>query len=69
MPPKSNKAAPHRLSDTQKIIIVRLIAERKNLLFGKFLTTDGITYNAKEKAWKEIIDICKENYGFDAGMN
>ena len=61
------KTKPHRLSDVEKIIIVRLIIEKKDILFGNFSASDGITYDRKRKAWQDIIKVCKEKYDFDAG--
>lgn len=62
------KGKQHRLSDMEKIIVVRLIKEKKDVLFGKFSAGDGITFDSKRKGWNDIIEQCKKEYGFDAGI-
>lgn len=53
------------LSNPQKLIVLRLIEERKKELFGSF--KEKQRGNAlKEKLWKEIVKKCASEHGFDA---
>ena len=63
------KCKQHRLSGVEKIVIVRLINEKKDALFGRFSAADGTTIDSKRKAWNVIIEQCKKEYGFDAGTS
>lgn len=60
------RAVRHQLTETQKILIVKLIDKRKDILFGSF--SDRVTNESKERKWNEVINECKNDYGFDAGI-
>lgn len=47
----------------QKLIVLKLIEEQKELLWGKFAST--VSANRKDQAWKDIIGKCRDDYGFD----
>ncbi len=59
------KKTRHRLNDTEKLIIVRLIGQNKETLFAKLSST--ISFDDKRDCWNGIIAECKTVYGFDAG--
>ncbi len=50
-------------SMAQKIAFVKLISEKKNVLFGAFSAT--LTKLDKAAAWKWVISQCRERHGFD----
>lgn len=61
----ANTVERHRLTEEQKLIVVNLIDERKHILFGK--RSDIITPEARRAAWDDVIEECRQVYGFDAG--
>src|SRR4051794_17981060 len=55
------------LTMDQKVTVVKLIREKKDLLWGKFANT--VTSAEKDKTWKSIIQKCKADCGFDPTPN
>lgn len=52
------------MSAEQKLIVVGLMKARKEILF--YPDNSKRVRDGKENAWREIVDICKSEYGFDA---
>lgn len=50
------------LSSAQKLIILNLIEERKEIISSKF--TSKIHNDSKEKAWQSIVEKCRDEYAF-----
>jgi len=63
----ANTVQRQKLTEDQKLIIVGLINQRKDILFGKRSPT--LTAEVRKDAWIEILDECRETYGFDAVSN
>lgn len=46
----------------QKLVVLRLIEERKEIITGKF--SQWIIADMMEQAWIEIVKECRSKYGF-----
>ena len=48
---------------SQKLIVLRLIEDGKDVLFGRL--SQCVTSEMKDQKWKAIIAKCRSNFGFD----
>ena len=52
------------MNESQKVQLIKLVVERKQLLYGKFDAGNTST-KKKQKAWAEIVSISKNTYGLN----
>jgi hypothetical protein len=53
------------LTSEQKVVVVQLIGDNKDVLFGSIKGTK-VSNETKANAWQSIVNICRNTYGFSA---